>query len=108
MIYKILRDDEYMNFVVDGETTGSPDDLRDGFIHLSSATQISGTLSKHFANDQIVHLLGFEERSFGQSLKWEESRNGQKFPHLYDKLKMVDLVEAWEIDEDRFIPRGLK
>jgi uncharacterized protein (DUF952 family) len=69
-----------------GAYTGSSDDRRDGFIHLSLREQLPGTLAKHFRNQQDLVLIQFETRALGEALRWEVSRGGQHFPHLYAEL----------------------
>ena len=65
---------------------GSPDDSRDGFIHLSAPEQVAGTLGKHFTNQDNLLLIGFEASQLGAALRWEPSRGGELFPHVYGKL----------------------
>jgi uncharacterized protein (DUF952 family) len=65
---------------------GSPDDRRDGFIHLSTAAQLAGTIERHFAGEAEVVILTFEPSDLGDRLKWEPSRGGDLFPHHYGPL----------------------
>jgi uncharacterized protein (DUF952 family) len=65
---------------------GSPDDRRDGHIHLSTREQLASTLAKHFRGQDDLVLIQFETRALGEALRWEISRGGQLFPHLYDGL----------------------
>lgn len=69
-----------------GAFMGSADDLRDGFIHLSTADQVAGTLAKHFRNQRDLIIVAFASSSFGPALKWEASRDGALFPHVYGAL----------------------
>jgi uncharacterized protein (DUF952 family) len=69
-----------------GSYEGSADDLRDGYIHLSSREQLAGTLAKHFRGQDDLVLIQFETRALGEALRWEVSRGGQLFPHLYAGL----------------------
>ena len=69
-----------------GTFEGSADDLRDGYIHLSSREQLAGTLAKHFNGQDDLVLIQFETRALGEALRWEVSRGGQLFPHLYAAL----------------------
>jgi len=69
-----------------GNYAGSADDLRDGFIHLSTREQLAGTLAKHFRGQHDLVLIQFEAGVLGDALRWEVSRGGQLFPHLYDAL----------------------
>ena len=70
----------------EGVFKGSADDVRDGFIHLSSAEQVDATLAKHFKNQRDLLLVAFDAAAFGAALKWESSRDGALFPHLYAPL----------------------
>jgi uncharacterized protein (DUF952 family) len=74
IVYKII------NFV------GSVDDIRDGFIYLSARHQLRATLEKHFKGEDDLILIAFEVETHGPSLKCEQSRGGDLFPHLYGYL----------------------
>lgn len=66
---------------------GSADDIRDGFIHFSSKNQVAGTADKYFSSEEEVVLLAFDPEAFEKNtLKWEASRGGELFPHLYSCL----------------------
>jgi uncharacterized protein (DUF952 family) len=65
---------------------GSQDDRRDGFIHLSTHQQLAGTLAKHFKDQVDLLLIAFDEEALGDDLRWERSRGGDLFPHLYAPL----------------------
>ena len=93
MIYKILREDEWKTLRSTGALAGSPVDLADGFVHLSSADQAPETAAKHFAGAEGLRLAAVEEERLGDALKWEPSRGGALFPHLYRELRLSDL--AW-------------
>ncbi|MFA5901416.1 MAG: DUF952 domain-containing protein [Hyphomicrobium sp.] len=69
-----------------GEFAGSADDLRDGYIHLSMREQLPGTLAKHFHNQDDLVLVQFETLQLSNDLRWEMSRGGDEFPHLYAPL----------------------
>ena len=65
---------------------GSADDRRDGFIHFSTAAQVAGTVAKHFAGQTGLFLIAVDADALGEALKWEPSRGGALFPHLYGEL----------------------
>lgn len=92
-LFKLLRAAEWAAFRADGRFAGSADDLRDGFIHLSDAGQMAGTRAKHFAGEAGLVAA---EVAVGDdpALRWEESRDGRRFPHLYRDLLIADVV-AW-------------
>jgi uncharacterized protein (DUF952 family) len=85
-LYKILSAALWDQALADGYLSGSADDLRDGFIHLSSASQIAGTLTKHFAGQRDLLLIAFDSVDLAPGLKWEQSRGGEDFPHYYGML----------------------
>ena len=83
-----------------GGFTGSADDVRDGFIHLSLRTQLAGTLAKHFRNQHDLVLIQFETRDLGEALRWEVSRGGEEFPHLYGVLPTAQAVAVHRLPID--------
>lgn len=93
-IIKLLRAGEWAQFQADGVFSGSPDDLRDGFIHLSTPEQAPATLAKWFADEVGVVALAVDADGLGAELKWEESRGGQSFPHLYRPLRLSEVVDV--------------
>ncbi len=93
LIYKILRGPEWAAFDAAGETAGAPVDLADGYIHFSTAAQAAETAAKHFAGAEGLWLLAVETERLGD-LRWEPSRGGQLFPHLYGALRREHVVWA--------------
>jgi uncharacterized protein (DUF952 family) len=85
-VYKIVRAGEWPPAGPAYE--GSQDDRRDGFIHLSTAAQVEGTLARHFAGERGLSLVAIESAALGDALKWERSRGGALFPHLYGPLPL--------------------
>ena len=92
-IYKILRAEDFAALDRDGETAGAPVDLADGYIHFSTAAQVAETAARHFAGADDLVLAAREAGALGTALKWEPSRGGDLFPHLYRRLRRSDL--AW-------------
>ena len=92
VIYKIFRADEYAAFEQSGETLGAPIDLSDGYIHMSTGDQVGVTAAKHFAGEGGLKLLAIESDGLGPALKWEVSRGGALFPHLYRPLRTEDIL----------------
>ncbi|MEZ6004819.1 MAG: DUF952 domain-containing protein [Planctomycetota bacterium] len=100
MIYKILTREQWSSAQAAGTFTGSAVDVQDGFIHFSNATQVRETAAKHFAGQTDLLLLGIREQALEQVmpglLRWEPSRGGALFPHLYGELP-AELV-TWQAD----------
>lgn len=95
-LIKIFRASEWAAFAETQAFAGSADDLRDGFIHLSSAEQVAGTLERHFAGEAGL-VLAEVDVADDRALRWELSRGGAAFPHLYRPLLWADVVgqEQW-------------
>lgn len=110
-IYKILADAAYDAAKSEGLLMGTADDLRDGFIHLSAGRQVAGTLAKHFAGQEDLLLLTVDADRLGAALKWEPSRGGDLFPHLYGHLPLdaIVAVAPLELDDDNLhiLPEGV-
>ena len=87
-IYKICERTAWLAAEHHGEFPGSDDDARDGFIHFSTAAQLAGTAAKHFAGATDLLLVAVDASALGQALKWEPSRGGDLFPHLYGPLPL--------------------
>lgn len=85
-IYKICPASAWREAERAGVYRGSADDVRDGFIHFSTAAQVPGTLAKHFAGQAGLFLIAVDADVLGEALRWETSRGGELFPHLYGKL----------------------
>ncbi len=100
LIYKIFRRPEWDAFRAAGETLGAPIDLADGYIHISTAAQVAETASRHFVAESDLVLVALNSDTLGPALKWEPSRGGALFPHLYRKLTLADVV--W----DKSLPLG--
>jgi uncharacterized protein (DUF952 family) len=92
VIYKICRRDEWAAAERERVFRGSPDDLRDGFIHFSTAEQTPGTFEKYFAGETGLVLVAVNTQPLGSALKWEPSRGGALFPHLYGELRLDALL----------------
>jgi uncharacterized protein (DUF952 family) len=93
-VIKLLRAEEYAAFDRDGAFAGSPDDLRDGFIHLSTPAQADATRTRHFTGEDGLWQLTLDADVLGLELRWDVSRGGALFPHLYRALLRADVVDA--------------
>ncbi len=85
-IYKICPAPAWREAERRGVFQGSADDRRDGFIHFSTAAQVPGTAAKHFAGQAGLLLIAVDGLALGDALRWEPSRGGELFPHLYGEL----------------------
>jgi uncharacterized protein (DUF952 family) len=100
IVYKICPRPAWDEALLSGELFPSPDDIRDGFIHLSSRDQVRGTLSRHYSGEGNLVLLSVATaRLAAGTLCWEKSRGGQEYPHLYGALPTSAVTEAIEIAE---------
>ena len=101
-IYKICPASLWREAESAGTFRGSAVDLRDGFIHFSSAAQVAETAAKHFAGQHDLVLLHVDAARLGAALKWEPSRGGALFPHLYGDLDpaAVTKVDALPLGPD--------
>jgi uncharacterized protein (DUF952 family) len=93
IIYKICPELLWREAVAAGTFTGAPVDLADGFIHFSTAEQVRETAAKHFAGQDGLLLIAIDEAKLGPALKYEVSRGGALFPHLYAPLDLKAV--AW-------------
>ena len=87
-IYKICPASAWREAERQGVYRGSADDIRDGFIHFSTASQVAGTANKHFFGQTGLFLIEVDADALGQALRWERSRNDELFPHLYGELDL--------------------
>lgn len=92
LIYKVLRAQEWAELQAAGRTDGAPVDIADGYIHFSTADQLATTLARHFAGEDGLILLACDSEALTPGLRWEPSRGGALFPHLYRELRLSDLL----------------
>jgi uncharacterized protein (DUF952 family) len=92
-VYKIATRADWDDAVRTGAFEGAAIDLRDGYMHLSTAAQAQETARLHFAGQTGLVLLRIDAAALGAALKWEPSRGGALFPHFYGSLA-CELVEA--------------
>jgi len=107
-IYKICERAQWRAAEAAGQFRGSVVDERDGFIHFSTAAQLAETASKHFAKALDLMLIAVDSAALGIELKWERSRGGDLFPHLYAAMPLNAVRWARllpdEIDGRRLLP----
>ncbi len=78
-------------------------DQSDGYVHLSTREQVAETLALHYKAQSGVHLLEYVVEHFGGIVRWEESRGGELFPHLYSTLRIDAAKRHWALETD---PQG--
>ena len=112
VVYKICSLQSWLSARSTGALAPSRDDQRDGYIHLSAAHQVRGSLARHFAGqaDLVLLALNVDDLPAG-ALVWEKSRDGALFPHLYGVLSSALVSRVIDLaldDEGRHqLPEGL-
>ncbi len=99
-IYKALTSAQWADFQANEVFKGSPVDLADGYIHMSRAAQLKETLDKWYADQTEVVLLQIEAETVAADLKYEVSRGGAEFPHLFADLSMSAVGQVWVVSSD--------
>ncbi len=103
-IYKILTAQQWTQAQNTGVFRGAPVDLHDGFIHFSTAQQVEETARKHFKGQEDLLLAVIDDASLGEALRYEPSRGGQLFPHLFASLSlgMIERIDPLPMTPDGF------
>ena len=96
-IYKICPASAWREAERQGVFRGSPDDIRDGFIHFSTAAQVAETADKHFFGQRGLFLIAVDADALGKTLRWERSRNDELFPHLYGDLDLGAVIRIFDL-----------
>lgn len=89
LVFKILPGQDWLEARRTGVVPASPDDKRDGFMHLSAAVQLAATAARHFRGRRNLVLLAIEPARLGAALKWEPSGAGRLFPHAYGAVPVA-------------------
>jgi uncharacterized protein (DUF952 family) len=92
--FKILTAAQWAQFDRDGVFEGAPIDATDGYIHLSTVAQLDETLARHFAGQSGLVIAEIDLTGFGDALKWEASRGGALFPHVYGVLTRASVISV--------------
>jgi uncharacterized protein (DUF952 family) len=87
--YKILTGAQWADWRAAGAFVGAPVDLEDGYVHLSTADQLTETADKHFAGQQDLVVVRVDLAALGDLVRWEPSRGGALFPHVYGPLPLA-------------------
>lgn len=93
-IFHMCREGEWLKAKAEGTYRGSSQDAADGFIHFSTRTQVVESAAKHRAGQAGILLLTVDALALGDALKWEPSRKGQLFPHLYGALPIDAVIRV--------------
>ncbi len=96
-IYHICGREEWAAAQADGRYSGSSQDAADGFIHFSTAAQVEASAARHRTGQRGLVLLAVDPEVLGAVLKWEASRRGEPFPHLYGELPFAALRGVWDL-----------
>ena len=88
IIYKICPESLWREAEAAGRFEGAPVDLADGFVHFSTAGQLRETAARHFAGQSGLLLVSVDAKALGEALRYEPSRGGELFPHLYAALPL--------------------
>ena len=109
--YKVLYAEQWERLRTTGLFSGSADDIRDGYIHLSALGQLRGTLDKYFEGKHGLQLAEIDLSQLGETVRWEKSRGGADFPHIYGGLPLSAVKRHWTLGLDRHdkpvLPREL-
>lgn len=95
--YKVLTAEQMTALEHEGSFAGAPVDLQDGYIHLSTAAQLQETLDRHFAGQEGLWLAAVDLEALADAVKWEPSRGGQLFPHIYGPLTLDAVIAYSEL-----------
>ena len=98
--FKVLTGAELAELEREGRWAGSADDARDGYIHLSTAAQLTATVDKHYAAGGDLHVAEVDVEALGDAIRWEASRGGDDFPHLYGALPLSAVVAYSPLERD--------
>ncbi len=108
LAYKVLTAEQFADWQAAGHFAGAPIDLADGYIHLSTADQLPGTLEKHFIGRAGLVIAEIDLATMGDAVRWEPSRGGALFPHLYAPLPLRAVrahgLLDWERDGSIILP----
>jgi uncharacterized protein (DUF952 family) len=97
--YKVLTAEQLIA-LEQGTFEGAPIDVADGYIHLSTAGQLNETVDKHFAGQRDLAVAAVDLDVLGAALRWERSRGGQLFPHLYGRLTLDSVIAYGPLERE--------
>jgi uncharacterized protein (DUF952 family) len=94
IIYKVVDANLWTSVSSDVPFRGAPVDMKDGFVHLSTGAQVRDTVKLHFRGVSDLLLVAIDSARLGDALRWEPSRGGDLFPHLYGPLHLSAVVDV--------------
>jgi uncharacterized protein (DUF952 family) len=97
--YKVLTDSEWRELNASA-FEGAPSDKADGFIHLSTAAQLTETVGRHFTGQRDLVVAAIDLTALGGAVRWEPSRNGELFPHFYGTLEPQFVISYRPLERD--------
>ena len=97
--YKVLTADQMRALEADA-FEGAPIDLADGYIHLSTRDQLTETVDKHFTGQSDLWVAAIDLAALGDSVRWEESRGGALFPHIYGAMPLDVVIAYGELERE--------
>lgn len=110
--FRLATPERWAEVMLAGVFTGEPHDVQDGFIHLSAADQVEGTLLKHYDQHERLILAEIDLEPLGDSVKWEVSRGGALFPHVYGDIPMSTVISVRHLlrneEGDWVLPKDLR
>lgn len=98
-IFKILTASQLAT-VRSGGLMQAPVDIADGYVHFSTAKQVQETLTKWFSGQKDLSIASVDGEAFGPAFKWETSRGGDYFPHVYAEVRQHHIIQLWPIVDD--------
>jgi len=96
--FKVLTQQQWVDFERERVFRGAPVDIADGYIHLSTAEQLEGTIAKYFADQTCLMIAEVDLVQLGDKVRWEEARGGELFPHIYAELPIHAVVSLQRRD----------
>lgn len=102
--FKILTAEQWDRWQAEGVFRGAAIDVTDGFIHLSAAGQVTETAAKHFAGQSSLVLAEVALSGLGDAVKWEPSRGGALFPHVYAAIPLSAVLSATPMNDADYNP----
>jgi uncharacterized protein (DUF952 family) len=100
IVYKIMNEAQWIDFELSGVFAGASIDRTDGYIHLSTESQMGETAARYFSGQTDLMLVAVAVSRFGDTLKYEISRGGDQFPHLYGQIRIGDVLWAKPLPVD--------